>query len=149
MLIGLWVAAKLGYERGQRAAARGFLTPPPRRRQPPAKRRWRAHRTARPWLGVIGVALLTQAVLLAGVGCLLPAAAALAWSWCPTDWRWTWLLPLACGTVGAAWAVIGVGLLQFWPCGPGAALWVASAVGFAGAGHVARSTLFASRGIGR
>ena len=53
-------------------------------------------RQARPWLGLVGVALGSTAVLLTNLPLLVPLLAVCAWWWCPRE-RFAWLIPIGAG----------------------------------------------------
>ena len=93
-----------------------------------------AVRRSRPWLGMVGVALAGTAVLAVGDWWLLVPLAACAWWWCPREWPATWLVPLMCAVVGAAWVSVGIALLNALPVPVAGAVWAALAAGLAAVG---------------
>jgi hypothetical protein len=98
-------------------------------------------RRPRRWLGLVGVALAVTAVVLLGDLWLLPPLAICAWWWCPTSWRWTWLIPLGAGLVGVLWVTVGSALVAVFPLSAAGLLWGASAVGLAVLGAVFRNVM--------
>ena len=74
-----------------------------------------AVRQPRPWLGMVGPALAGTAALVVGDWWLMPPLAACAWWWCPREWPFTWLVPVMCAPVGAAWVAIGRALFTTLP----------------------------------
>ena len=93
-----------------------------------------AVRRPRPWLGMVGIALAGTAVLVVGDWWLLVPLAACAWWWCPRQWPATWLLPLMCAVVGAAWVSVGIALLDALPVPVAGTVWAALAAGLAAVG---------------
>ena len=93
-----------------------------------------AVRSQHPWLGMVGIALAGTAVLVVGDWWLLVPLAACAWWWCPRDWPATWLLPLMCAVVGAAWVSVGVALLDALPVSVAGTIWAGLAAGLAAVG---------------
>jgi hypothetical protein len=87
-------------------------------------------RTARPWLGLVGMALAVSAVLLTNDGLALPVLAVCAWWWCPRD-RFGWLLPLGTGILTVAWVSVGSGLITLLPLSTAGLLWTSWAAGLA------------------
>jgi hypothetical protein len=85
-----------------------------------AVRHQAASRAARPWLAMVAVPLGVTALgalasinspLLVGILVLSGAA----WWWSPREHRWTWLLVIQSGLVGAEWAYDGATALSEWP----------------------------------
>ena len=83
-------------------------------------------RQARPWLGLVGIALGSTAVLLTNVPVLLPLLAVCAWWWCPRK-RFAWLIPIGAGMLTFAWVTVGVGLIALLPLPTAALLWLSFA----------------------
>jgi hypothetical protein len=98
-------------------------------------------RHQRSWLGLVGVALAVTAVVLVGDLSLIPPLAICAWWWCPTSWRFAWLIPLLAGLVGVLWVTVGSALLAVFPLSAAGLLWGASAVGLAALGAVVRDVM--------
>jgi hypothetical protein len=79
-----------------------------------------ASRAARPWLAMVAVPLGVTAVgALASIDtpllvCILVLSGA-AWWWSPREHRWTWVLAIQGGLVGAEWAYDGATALSLWP----------------------------------
>lgn len=101
-------------------------------------RRQADHRSPRPWLGSVGMALAVSAVLVAGVYFALPFLALCAWWWCIREPA-AWLLPLGAGLLGAAWITVGVGLIGLLSLSTAGLIWASIAALVAVAGAVARA----------
>jgi len=96
-------------------------------------------RVRRPYLGTLGVALVLQAALVAGVWWTAPALVFLAWSWNAGDAEAVFVA-VGLGLVGTAWTTIGVSLIPLSQGSfmlPGAA-WIVLALLMAAASAVAR-----------
>ena len=87
-------------------------------------------RQARPWLGLVGIALGSTAVLLTDVPVLLPLLAVCAWWWCARE-RFAWLIPIGAGVLTVAWVTVGVGLIALLPLSTAGLLWISLAAAFA------------------
>jgi hypothetical protein len=83
-------------------------------------------------LGVAAAGALVPINDVALAGLLVLSAA--AWWWTPREERWTWLLVIQAGLVGAEWAYDGATALSRWPTDrPLVALsWCSFAVALAG-----------------
>jgi hypothetical protein len=103
-------------------------------------------RRPRPWLGLVGVALAATAAPLADGAWLLPPLALCAWWWCPTEWRWTWLLPLLSAVVGVLWVTVGTALIAVLPLPIAGLWWVAIAAGLAALGALLRARMSDAEG---
>lgn len=98
-------------------------------------------RTRRPYLGTLGVALVLQATLLAGVWWTAPALVLLAWSWNRGEPQAVFVA-VGLGLIGTAWTTIGLSLI---PLSPGSfllpgAVWIALALLMAIASAMARKS---------
>ena len=101
-------------------------------------------RQARPWLGLVGVALASAVVFLTNVPVLLPPLAVCAWWWCPRE-RFAWHIPIGAGILTLAWVMVGVGLIALLPLSTAGLLWISLAAGFALLGTVVRTITEARR----
>jgi hypothetical protein len=92
-----------------------------------------ATRDDRPWLGAVAAPLAITAVVLACEWPLLIPLSGLAWWWAPRPWRWSWLLPVQAGLVGAEWAYVGAVFLGGYPAARPliATCWSGTAAAFA------------------
>jgi len=78
-----------------------------------ARSKWQA-RAERAWLGIVGVPLAEIATGLLDLWWTWVPLTAVAWA-CLPKWRWSWLLALELGFVGAMWAAIGATALAHFP----------------------------------
>ena len=97
----------------------------------------------RPWLGMVGLALAGTAVLAVGDWWLMAPVAACVWWWSPREWPATWLVPVMCALVGAAWVAIGRALFLALPVPLAGVVWASLPAAVAAIG-----TLFRTVGAG-
>ena len=73
------------------------------------------NRTAHPLVAMVAVPLMMTAAALVGVWWEWPMLIFCGWWYADRASRWTWILTIEAGAIGAQWAYIGATALATWP----------------------------------
>jgi len=101
-----------------------------------------AQRTTRQLTASVSIPLAMTAAMLEYLWWTWLPLIICAWWWADRTYRWTWIVTIEAGAIGAQWAYLGTFALAAWPTNKllVAAIWVGYAALLAAASLVARRT---------